>query len=156
MSRLVSALILWLAASALSPAFAQEAAPAQTMARVQALLEASAPGKQIFVARQLQLTPEEAAGFWPIYDAWQGTLANLSERRDRLLSAMAGGSGKPADLAEELTDLDIEEAEQRQRMFERLARAIPTDKAVRYLELELSLAALNHFRRRAADAYRGG
>lgn len=159
MSRITRVSILSLCLFALwtASASAQDAAPAQAMARFQALLEASEPGKQIFISRQLQLSHEEEARFWPIYDAYQSTLANLSERRARLLAELAGASGDRArDLAEDLTDLDIDEAEQRQRMFTRLARAIPVEKAVAYLELETSLAALRHFRQRAASSYAGG
>ncbi|HLS83484.1 MAG TPA: hypothetical protein VK016_02370 [Arenimonas sp.] len=159
MSRIASTTILslWLLALLPAAAPAQDVAPAQAMARVQALLDASEPGKQIFIARQLQLSHEEAAGFWPIYDAYQATLADLAERRGRLLAALQGASGSQAvDLAEDLSDLDMDEAEQRQRMFLRLARAIPVEKAIAYLELETSLAALRHFRQRAADRYASG
>lgn len=147
-----------LAALAL-PALAQTSGNAQgsgnAVARVNALKAAVAPGKQIFMARQLQLSNADDASFWPVYDAHQAALANLEERRQRALSRFqerqAKGSadrGDVEDLAEEMLALEADEADQLESSFARLVRAgLPMDKAVRYIELEKDLRALRHFER---------
>jgi len=149
-------LIFLLVASLALPVLAQSpSAPANPVARVNALKAAVAPGKQIFMARQLQLSNEEDAAFWPAYDAHQAELASLEERRVRLLArhqervdAGRADAGDVEDLAEEMLALEADEADQLESTFARLVRAgLAMDKAVRYIELEKDLRALRHFER---------
>ena len=72
-----------------APAFAQVADPARAAPRLQALQAAVSPGKQIFIARQLQLTPAEAADFWPVYDAHQAELTRIDVRRGEIRAELA-------------------------------------------------------------------
>ena len=72
-------LIFLLLATLALPVVAQNAG-GDAVARVNQLKAAVAPGKQIFMARQLQLSNEEDATFWPVYDAHQAGLADLAER----------------------------------------------------------------------------
>lgn len=146
-------LIFLLAAALALPALAQNAGNGDAVARMNALRTAVAPGKQIFIARQLQLSNEEDAAFWPTYDTHQAGLANLAERRARLLARheerLAAGEvddGDIEDLAEEMLALEADEADLLETSFARLARAgLPVEKAVRYIALEKDLRALRHF-----------
>ena len=154
--------LTFLLACALAPAaLAQDAGRGgDARARVQQLQAAVAPGKQIFMARQLQLTPEEAAAFWPAYDAHQAGLAdlaskreNLLARRDQRLAENDWDEGDVEDLAEEMLALEADEADLLESTFARLVRArLTMEKAVRYIELEKDLRALRHFQR-PAPAY---
>lgn len=150
-------LIFLLLASLALPVLAQTSNAPQGNAvnRVNALKAAVAPGKQIFMARQLQLSNEEDAAFWPAYDAHQAELASLEERRQRLVARFEGrvaagsaDAGDVEDLAEEMLALEADEADQLESTFARLVRAgLAMEKAVRYIELEKDLRALRHFER---------
>lgn len=134
---------------------------ARANARIQSLQQALAPGKQIFIARQLKLTPEEAAAFWPAYDALQAGLANLESRRETLfarraerLAANNYRDNDREDFAEELLALEASEADLFESTLARLARArLTMEKAVRYIDLEKDLRALRHFERDEGAPY---
>lgn len=146
-------LIFLLAAALALPALAQNAGNGDAVARMNALRTAVAPGKQIFIARQLQLSNEEDAAFWPTYDTHQAGLADIAERRARAIARhqerVAAGTaddGDVEDLAEEMLALEADEADLLETSFARLARAgLPVEKAVRYIALEKDLRALRHF-----------
>ena len=151
---MIRALIFLLVAALALPVLAQETR-GDAVARVNQLKAAVAPGKQIFMARQLQLSNEEDATFWPVYDTHQAGLADLAERRSRLLARhaerLAAGQvddGDIEDLAEEMLALEADEADLLESTFARLGRAgMPVEKAVRYIQLEKDLRALRHFER---------
>lgn len=142
MSRILTALAL--AALLASPALAQTAAdPAAHMAGLKAQL---APGKQVFVSRQMGLTPAEEADFWPVYDAHQNELASLVQRRREAAAAYGRLASLDedaiADLAEELAEIDLEEARLNEATYSRLSRLLPAAKALKYLQLERQLSTL--------------
>lgn len=142
MSRILTALAL--AALLASPALAQTAAdPAAHMAGLKAQL---APGKQVFVSRQMGLTPAEEADFWPVYDAHQNELAGLVQRRREAAAAYGRLASLDedaiADLAEELAEIDLEEARLNEATYSRLSRLLPAAKALKYLQLERQLSTL--------------
>lgn len=144
-------LTLFLLLSAAS-ALAQEA-PEQRMAALKAQL---APGKQIYIARQMALDPADEADFWPIYDAHQAELASLQQRRRENVAAYAraaaGGLDEDAarELAEDALEIAAEQAELMESTYTRLSRAIPPAKALKYLQLEMKLAALADYEAVAA------
>ena len=121
------------------------------VARMTELRAALAPGKQVFIARQMALSPAEEAEFWPIYDDHQRDLAELAERRREnnagLARAAAGAvdEGDAEDLLEEAVSIEADEARLFERTQGRMSRAIAPAKALRYLALELKLAALARY-----------
>lgn len=147
MSRIFAALALAalaLAALLAGPALAQTASdPAAHMAELKAQL---APGKQVFISRQLALTPAEEADFWPVYDAHQNELANLVQRRREAAETWGRianlDNDAAEDLAEELTEIDLDEARLNEQTYSRLERVLPAAKALKYLQLERQLSTL--------------
>lgn len=149
--------VLLLALALATPVAAQAPADGRAAARLQALQAAVAPGKQIFIARQLNLSPAEAADFWPAYDAHQAELARIEARRAEIRGALAAAQGDDlVDLTEDYRRLAIREAELLEETFDQLSRDLPPAKAMLYVQIESSLRALRHFEEDAADAYAGG
>lgn len=120
-------------------------------ARMSELRAALAPGKQVFIARQMSLSPAEEAEFWPIYDEHQKGLAELADRRRNNIAGLVRASGSAVDdddaedLAREAVSIELDEARLFERTEGRLRRAIAPAKALKYLGLELKLAALARY-----------
>ena len=132
-----------LAAVLALPAAAQSADPGQLpLAELKSQLAA---GKQIVVARALDMTPAEEADFWPVFDELQRGLADLERRRGEARAAIAGGGGGAAAGAEALVEADLDQARLLERAWDRLRRALPPEKLARYLDLERRIAASRMF-----------
>ena len=124
-------------------------------ARMNELRAALAPGKQMFIARQMSLTPAEETGFWPIYDSHQAGLAELAARRRANVASLAAATAAideddADDLASEALSIEADEARLFERTHGRMSRAIPPAKALKYLGIELKLAALARYEAAAA------
>ena len=120
-------------------------------------LEAARQASRYRLAELQGQTPAEAADFWQAYDAHQAELTRIDVRRGEIRAELATATGDDAvDLAEDYRRLAIQEAELLERTFDRLARDLPAEKAIRYVQLESSLRALRHFEQDAADDYAGG
>ncbi|PZO08438.1 MAG: hypothetical protein DCF27_08195 [Lysobacteraceae bacterium] len=147
MFRLMIALLLSLGLT--GPALAQAGGDGG-QARMNELRAALAPGKQIFIARQMNLNPAQEAGFWPVYDELQAGLAELAARRRENFAALAAATESmdeddADDLADDALAITAEEARLFERTHGRMSRAIPPAKALKYLGLELKLAALARY-----------
>ncbi len=148
MSQRLAAAYLFIAALAAAPAWAQApatptAAPANDM---QALRNAVKTDKRALVASTLELTPQEAAKFWPIYDLYQRRL-NASNRQTALAVEDLVGRDKPMSdafakqLAAEMIAADQAELKARTTMQKSVLKALPPKKAARYLQLESKIRA---------------
>lgn len=149
--------------SLLVPAAAMAAEPAtrtpaetEAVAQMQVLQAYVGSGKRAFIEQQLQLTPEEAERFWPVYDAHQAALSEFNRRRmDNILAyARVWNAGKIDDaaataLAKEAIAIEKQEAAQLERTFGKLKHVVPAVKAVRYLQVEAKLRAIVRFEQAA-------
>lgn len=148
-------LILLLSLGLSGPALAQATGDGG-QARMAELRAALAPGKQVFIARQMALTPAEEADFWPIYDDHQKGLADLTARRRDNVAALARAAtgavdeDDAEDLANDALAIESDQARLLERTQGRINRVLPPDKALRYLALELKLAALVRYEAAAA------
>lgn len=142
----------------MSAADAEDAAALN--AEMHALEEYVGPGKQDFIDEQLELSDEEAAKFWPIYDQHQAALRKFNQRRlDNILAyARAYNDGSLDDksataIAREALDLEKDEAVQMEHAFNKLRKVIPAIKAARYLQIENKLRAIVRFEQAARVPY---
>lgn len=152
-----------IAALIAAPAWSQEtknpgysADEAASFAEMHALESEIGPGKRAFIEEQLELTPQEGAKFWPIYDAYQQALHAFNQRRldnimkyARAYNANAFDDASATAIAEEALDIEKDEAEQMERTFHKLKKAVPAVKAVRYLQVENKLRAVVRFEQAA-------
>ena len=106
--------------------------------------------KHALVAQTLQLTPDEAKRFWPIYDAYQRDLDMINRERNITVIDVVE-TDKPMsnlyakNLEKGLISADEAEIKSRRTCYNKLMRALPAKKAARYLQLESKI--------RAAQAY---
>jgi len=152
-----------IAAPIAAPAWSQEtknpgysAEEAASVAEMHALETEIGPEKRAFIEEQLELTPQEAAKFWPIYDAYQEALRAFNQRRlDNILKYARAYNADALDdktataIAEEALDLEIDEAKQMEHTFHKLKKVVPAVEAVRYLQVESKLRAIVRFEQAA-------
>ena len=116
---------------------------------MQALRAAVAKDKRAYVASTLVLTDTEAAKFWPVYDAYQRALEQANRRRTVALVDVAGrdklGDLQARQIAKELVAADEDELRARRKLRDRITDALPTRKAIRYLQLEWKIRAAQSY-----------
>lgn len=133
------------AVSAFAPVVAQEKAAAETtsaewLARIQA-------DKKTVVAKSMDLTPEEAKKFWPLYEQFQRELAVPQSARNRasLDYVAAGYSVTDANakrLMEAVLSSATDEARLNEKHFKQLVKVLPARKAARYMQIENKIQAI--------------
>jgi hypothetical protein len=146
MTRIRIALGLLLAFMLAAAPAAAEDPPADNM---QIVMEKARADKKLLVAQNMALTESEAAGFWPVYDAYQKDLTALDDRLGTLIERYAGAYRTDTvddAIAEELIaeNLAIDEAEvqMRKAYLGKLEAVLPAKKAARYLQIESKLRAI--------------
>jgi hypothetical protein len=144
--RRAGALIVALAAAA--TAMAQDQ-PASNMDLLRDKLKAD---KKLVVAENMGLTEGEAQKFWPVYEQYQKDLEGLNDRLARAIdayateyNAMSVTDAKAKALMDEALAIEDAELELKKKCLTNLEGAIPTMKAVRYLQMESKIRALIRF-----------
>ncbi len=124
-------------------------AVAQTASDMQVLAEKIKADKKLVVAANLQLTEDEAKGFWPVYDAYQKDLQALNQRLIGTVMdyAEAYNKGPVSDeTAKKLINeaIAIEEAEVKLKRsyVPRLEKVLPGVKVARYIQIENKIRAI--------------
>jgi hypothetical protein len=144
----VSALLFAVALILASPARAEgNAADATDM---QALRTAVRADKKAYVASVMVLTDDEAKKFWPAYDAYQRTLDMTTREKNVTLEGVIA-QGKPMSdpyakqIARDLIAAEEAEVKARRTLYNRLIKAVPPKKALRYLQLEAKIRAVQAY-----------
>jgi hypothetical protein len=92
----------------------------------------------------LQLTPDDAAKFWPIYDEYQAEIAKLNDARIQNVRSYASEYTKLSDdKADQLTKEDLNLRKQRDELlsktYERVKQSLGAVTASRFLHIESQL-----------------
>jgi Spy/CpxP family protein refolding chaperone len=119
-------------------------------ARVDAVRQQMREDKRGLVERNLQLTPAEAKKFWPVYDDYQAKLDKVNQRQNRAVldyvnaeSNLTDGNAKR--IAGEVLAADADEQKLRERYAKQVLKVLPPRKAVRAVQIENKLRAINRF-----------
>ena len=128
-----------------TPATAQDKGGAErTSAEWLALIQAD---KKAIVAKSMDLTADEAAKFWPLYETFQRELAVPQNAVTRaLLDYIAAGhtltDANAKRIVEETLVARKEEARLREKHFRQLLKVLPAHKAARYMQIENKIQAV--------------
>ena len=124
-------------------------AVAQTASDMQILAQKIKADKKLVVAANMQLTEDEAKGFWPVYDAYQKDLQGINQRLLGTIKSYADAYNKGPvsdETAKKLINeaIAIEEAEVKLKRsyLPKLEKAIPGMKVARYLQIENKVRAV--------------
>ncbi len=125
---------------------------AQTASDMEILRQKLKADKKLVVAQAMQLSDAEAAGFWPVYEAYQTDLGKLNVRLGQLIKSYAEAFRADTltnDKAQALTDeaLKIEQAEvdMKRAYLPKLSAVVSPVKAARYLQVENKIRAVLKF-----------
>ena len=127
-------------------------AVAQTESDMQILAQKVKADKKLVVAANMQLTEEEAKGFWPVYEAYQKELEGINKRLLGTIKryAEAYNKGPVSDeTAKKLINeaIAIEEAEVKLKRsyVPKLEKVVPGMKVARYLQIENKIRAIGKY-----------
>ena len=131
------------------PSFAADGNAAD-VTDMQALRTAVRADKKAYVASVLMLTPAEAKNFWPAYDAYQRTLDMTGREKNVTVEGVIGTDKPVSDLyakqiAKDIIVADEMDTKARRTLYNRVMRALPAKKAVRYLQLEGKIRAVQAY-----------
>lgn len=127
-------------------------AAAQTASDMQILAEKIKADKKVVVAANMQLTEDEAKGFWPVYEAYQKDLQGINRRLLGTIKnyADAYNKGPVSDEAAKkliIAAIAIEEAEVKLKRsyVPKLEKVIPGMKVARYIQIENKIRAIGKY-----------
>jgi len=148
MKRYLGILLLAVVAIAALPAWAQ--GNAADVTDMQALRTAVRADKKAYVASVLKLTDDEAKKFWPAYDAYQRTLDMTTREKSVTLEGVVAQDKPLSDLyakqiAKDVIAADEVEVKARRTLYNRLVKAVPSKKALQYLQLEAKIRAVQAY-----------
>jgi hypothetical protein len=124
---------------------AAQAAPAQTVKDALELTrQAVETQRRVLVSGALPLTDAEAGAFWPLYDAYEKERRALDERANRLVADFVAAAPSLSDpqakaMLDEALKVDDERLRLRRSSMDRMAKAIPPRKLVRFFQIENKL-----------------
>lgn len=127
-------------------------AAAQTASDMQFLAQKIKADKKLVVAANMQLTEEEAKGFWPVYEAYQKDLQGINKR---LLGAIksyadAYNKGPVSDetakkLINEAIAIEDAEVKLKRSYVPKLEKVVPGMKVARYIQIENKIRAIGKY-----------
>jgi polyhydroxyalkanoate synthesis regulator phasin len=128
-----------------TPAWTQGKSPD----KMQTLGDQIKADKRLIVATNMELTEEEAKGFWPVYDAYQKDLAAINKRIVNLIASYADDYSaktltdeKAKKLIDEYVAIGKAEAGLQASYVPKLSKVIPLKKVARYLQIENKIRAI--------------
>ena len=127
-------------------------AGAQTSSDMQILAEKIKADRKLVIAANMQLTEDEAKGFWPVYDAYQADLRKINARLLGTIKRYADAYNKGAvsdetarKLINEAIAIEDAEVKLKRSYLPKLEKAIPGVKAARYLQIENKIRAVTRY-----------
>ena len=142
MIRCMTAFVL--ATALMVPAMAQNAATTN----MEILRQKIKADKRLVVAQNLNLTDEEGAKFWPVYEAYQKDLQQIDERLATAILAYADAYNKgpvtnesAKKLLDEYLAIDDAEAKLKSATTPKILAALSAVKAARYVQIENKIRA---------------
>jgi hypothetical protein len=95
----------------------------------------------------MELTPDEAAKFWPLYESFQRELAVPQNASTRALLDYIAARENLTDanakrIAEQMLTAQKDEARLREKHFRQTLKVLPARKAVRYMQIEEKIDAI--------------
>ena len=100
--------------------------------------------KVSILSELMNLSPDEASKFWPVYNEYDKALTVLYDGRVDLIKTYTENFGSITDplatkLANDVLDLEEKRIQLRRRYFDRMSKALSPKQAARFLQIENQL-----------------
>jgi len=100
--------------------------------------------KVAILSELMDLSPEDSAKFWPLYNEFDKALTALADERLALIRMYAESYGQMTNqtatkLANGALDLDVKRTQLKRQYFERMSKALSPVLAARFLQIENQL-----------------
>ena len=140
---------LFAASALVAPAAAQDKAAPATMTSEQWMQRIQSDRAGI-VMRSMELTPEQAKAFTPLYEKFQKELAPSRQQIGRAILDYVNADGKLSDanaqrLANQVLAADRDQARLHEKHFKDLLKVLPARKAARYVQIENKIDAVMRY-----------
>ena len=128
-----------------SPAVIAQGQPADNMEIVREKVRAD---KKLLVAANMNLTEQEAAAFWPVYESYQKEIGALNERTRKAIESYASAYNQGAvpdetakTLLGEVLAIESAELDMRKSYVAKFEKVLPAAKVARYYQIENKIRA---------------
>ena len=140
---------LFAASAQVAPAAAQDKPAPATMTSEQWMQRIQSDRAGI-VMRSMELTPEQAKAFTPLYAKFQKELAPSRQQIGRAILDYVNADGKLSDanaqrLANQVLAADRDQARLHEKHFKDLLKVLPARKAARYVQIENKIDAVMRY-----------
>jgi hypothetical protein len=109
----------------------------------QILVDKVKADKKLLVAANMQLTEQEAAAFWPVYEEYQKEITAINGRIEAAIRSYAEAYNQGAvpdetakKLLDEVLDIDADEVDLRKSYVSKFDKVLPAAKVARYYQIE--------------------
>jgi hypothetical protein len=145
--RLVLAAVWILGLSAAALRAAEPPGSPAAEGNLDVLLDAIRSNRKALVAVNLQLTGDEAAKFWPIYDRYQKEINTLGDRLVGVIRDYSAGfsdlsNDKAMQLVTEYLTLEADRVNVRRAYVDEFAKTLPGRKVARFYQIENKMDAV--------------
>jgi hypothetical protein len=126
---------------------AQPPGPPLTKEQIESIRTELHAGKSDLIAKNISLTTEEAAAFWPLYKQYDSAARALNDKRFELLQKYldAGDKADPAlagSLVKASLQRDVDMAKLRMDYAPKFAKILPKAKAWRFIQVDRALTLI--------------
>ena len=114
------------------------------------LLDAVRANKKAVIAVNLNLTDEEAAKFWPVYDEYQGELNGVNDRLIKIVQEYTDGlkamtDAKALELTGQYLQVEEDRAKLRRTFLPKIEKTLPGRKVARFYQIENKIDAITRY-----------
>ena len=125
---------------------------AQTTEDMQIFAQKIKADKKLVVSINMQLTGDEAKGFWPVYEAYQKDLQGINKRLLGVIKNYADAYNKgpvsdqsAKELINEAIAIEDAEVKLKRSYVSKLEKVIPGMKVARYIQIENKIRAVGKY-----------
>jgi hypothetical protein len=114
------------------------------------LLDAIRANRKALIAANLNLTDQEAAKFWPVYDRYQKEINALQDRlvaviQDYIANFSDLSNDKAMKLVNEYLSIEADRVKVRQSYVDEFAKTMPGRKVARFYQIENKMDAVTRY-----------
>ena len=100
--------------------------------------------RETVIADELEMTPDERARFWPIYDEYRAELKSVDDRLVALILEFAENyrsmpEATAVTMVDDYLDIEMDRLKVRQKYIRRLDDVLPPRKLARFVQIENKL-----------------